>query len=143
VRVDGAIARDDEVEAGRVEADLAEDERRSRHELGAERRERRPRGHQLAEAATRGDPRVEPRRVERDRLRRLDDRAPVVELEPARPSRPAEGVVHVLLVPHARAGARENVERPLTAVRDRQLLDLDALHLPQPRRERGRRVDRR
>jgi CRP/FNR family transcriptional regulator, cyclic AMP receptor protein len=40
-RVDAAFAGDDEIEAGWVEADRVEHERSARHELGAERRERR------------------------------------------------------------------------------------------------------
>lgn len=94
----------------------------------------------LAEPAARRHERVEPHRVERNRFRRLDDRPPVLELEPARAPRPPERVVHVGLPPLAAACERDHLERSLAAVRHRQLDHLDARHTPSPPAERGRRL---
>jgi hypothetical protein len=73
---------------------------------------------QLAEAAARRRAHVESRRVERDRLRRLDDRRSVLEQRPLRNAGASERVVNL----GASSLAAERVEGALSAVCDRELV---------------------
>ena len=88
------------------------------------------REHQLAEAAARQRERValvlgdEP--AEADRLRRLDDRRPVRQEQPPRRDGRPSGSRDDRRAPLAAACPREHLGRPLAAVCDRALADLEA-----------------
>ena len=107
------------------------------------------RDEQLAEPGGRRDQRVALRlreQPEPDRLRRLDDRRPVGQHQPARGHRPAERVGRGRLAPLAAERPREHLRGSLAAVGDRQLVARPARRRaarlrrerPQPRSARGR-----
>ena len=79
---------------------------------------------QLPEAARRRGDRIEPMRVEWNRLGRLDRGLPGRKLEPARAPRAAEGVVHLRLPPLRGKHGLQHVERALATVGDGQLVDV-------------------
>jgi hypothetical protein len=94
-------------------------------------------GDQLAEAAARRRPHVEPSRVERDRLRRLEDRRSVLEQRPLCDAGAPERVVNL----GASSLAAERVERALSAVRDRELVAVRS-RTSEALGQRGRRLTR-
>ena len=100
---------------------------------------------ELTDAAARCPEGVElagPQAGQADRRRAFDDRGAVGQEQPRRPDRASERVADDSLVPLAAERPGEDHGRPLSPVRHRRLLDLDAVDSPQARGERRSSLER-